>query len=169
MINLAQLTEQDFEKMAQEIQTISETKSENEIFELIGNALHDSGMTVSTSKTFDIIHPKMYNESLEKFSMEKSFDFVADTEPLTAEDAKEEGRNFWKRFKDKLKSAICNDSKIRDLLTGDGTLKDYLIAGVPLILAALGLGAINPLLLAIIAAVFALIVKVGFQAYCEVA
>jgi hypothetical protein len=54
-------------------------------------------------------------------------------------------------------------------LEGDGTLKDYLIAGIPLILAALGIGALNPLALAIVAAVVALIVKVGFQAYCEMA
>ena len=61
------------------------------------------------------------------------------------------------------------NSKIKELLEGDGTLKDYLIAGIPLILAALSIAALNPLALAIIAAVFALIIKVGFQAYCEIA
>ena len=168
MVNLAQLTEEDFEKMAQEIDEINETNSEDDLLERIGNALHDSGLTVATGNNFEIIKPKMFNQNLEKFSMKASLDFVADTTPLTTEDAVEEGRRFVGRFKDKLKVVLCNDSKIRDLITGEGTLKDYLIAGVPLVVAALGLTALNPLLLAIVAAVFALIVKVGFQTYCEI-
>jgi hypothetical protein len=169
MVNLAQLTEADFEKMAQEIQEISETQTEDSLLETIGNALHDSGLTVSTANSFEILQPKAFSEATEKFSMKRSFSFVSDTTPMSTNEAKEEGRKFWQRFKDKLRSAICNDSKIKELLEGDGTLKDYLIAGIPLILAALGIGALNPLALAIVAAVVALIVKVGFQAYCEMA
>lgn len=103
--------------------------------------------------------------------MTKSVDFVADPSPILPKDAKAEGRKFWHRFEDKLRSSICNDPKIRELLTGDGKLKDYLIAGVPLVTAALGMAALlapYAPLLAILAAVFALIAKVGFQAYCEI-
>jgi hypothetical protein len=167
MINLAQLTEADFEKMAQEIQEISETQSEDSLLESLGNALHDSGLTISTANSFEILQPKAFNEATEKFSLKKSISFVADRTPITTSEAKEEGRKFWQRFKDKLRSAICNDPKIKELLEGDGSLKDYLIAGIPLILSALGIGALNPLALAIVAAVVALIVKVGFQTYCE--
>lgn len=169
MINLAQLTEADFEKMAQEINEISEKQSEESLLAILGNALHDSGLTVSSSNSFAILQPKMFNEGIEKFSMKKSMDFVSETDPLTPNDAEAEGRRFWQRFKDKLRAAICNDSKIKELLEGDGTLKDYLIIGIPLILAALGVAVLNPVWLAIIAAVFALIMKVGFQAYCEIA
>jgi hypothetical protein len=113
--------------------------------------------------------PKMFNEGTEKFSMKKSMNFVSETEPLQPIEAEAEGRRFWQRFKDKIRVTICNDSKIKELLEGDGTLKDYLIAGIPLILAYLSIPALYPLALAIIAAVFALIIKVGFQAYCEIA
>ncbi len=167
MINLAQLSEVDFEKMAQEINEISETKSEEALFAIIGNALHDSGLTVSSSNSFEILNPKMFSEVTEKFNMKKSLEFVSETEPLSPDDAQAEGKKFWQRFKDKLKVTICNDAKIKALLTGDGTLKDYLIAGIPLVLTALSIGVLNPLALAIIAAVFALIIKVGFLAYCE--
>jgi hypothetical protein len=167
MITLAQLSEADFEKMAQEIQEISDSQTEDSLMEIIGNALHDSGLTTSSDNSFLILQPKAFNEGIEKFSLKKSVSFVADTAPLTSVEAKEEGRRFWRRFRDKLRNAICNDSKIRELLEGDGNLKDYLIAGIPLILAALGIGVLNPLALAIIATVVALIVKVGFQAYCE--
>lgn len=168
MINLVQLTEVDFEKMAQEIQEISDQQSEDALFESIGNALHDSGLTTASDNSFEIIQPKVFNEAKEKFSMKKAYSFVADTTPLTIEESKEEGKRFWGRFKDKLKATICNDTKIKALLLGDGTLKEYLIAGIPLILAALGIAALNPLALAIVGAVMALIVKVGFQAYCEI-
>lgn len=167
MINLSQMTEQDYEKMAQEINEISQTKSETELLELIGTALHDSGLTVSTSESSEIVQPKMFNENKEKFSVAKSFDFVVKSEPLTQNDAKEEGEKFWYRFKDKLQDVICTDSRIKELITGNGTLKDFIVAGIPLVLAALGLITINPVFLAIIAAVFALILKVGFKAYCE--
>ena len=169
MINLAQLTEADFEKMAQEITEISETESEESLLATLGNALHDSGLTDTSSNSIEVLKPKMYNEGTEKFSMRKSMNFVSETEPLQPIEAEEEGRRFWQRFKDKLRVTICNDSKIKELLEGDGALKDYLIAGIPLILAALSIAALNPLVLAIIAAVFALIIKVGFQAYCEIA
>lgn len=145
MIYLAQLTEEDYEKMAQEIQDISESHNEESLLTIIGNALHDSGLTVSDSPTFEVLRPKAFDENVEKFSLKKSMKFVADPDPLSGDDAKEEGKKFWQRFKDKLKSAICNDSKIKELLKGDGSLKDYLLVGLPLVLSALGLGSLSPL------------------------
>jgi len=168
MINLAQLTEADFERMAQEINEISETQSEETLLTILGNALHDSGLTISSSNSFEILQPKMFNEGTEKFSMKKSMKFVSDTDPLSPNEAEEEGRRFWQRFKDKLRVTICNDPKIKELFEGDGSLKNYLIIGIPLILAALSI-TLNPLGLVIIATVFALILKVGFQAYCDFA
>jgi len=168
MMTLAQLTEQDFEQMALEIQRISRTSTEDELYITLGKALDDLGFAVSTNRSFELIQPKMFGSRGERISMTKSLDYVANVKPTTKVNAKKEGKKFWKRFKDKLQNTICNDPKIKELMTGNGTLKDYLIAGIPLVLAALGLGVLNPVLLAIIAAVFALISKVGFQAYCEV-
>lgn len=166
MINLAQLTESDFEKMAEEINEISQTQSEDSLLTILGNALHDSGLTVSNSNSFEILKFKAFNPEIEKINLRSTIDFVSNTDPLTPKEAKSEGSRFWKRFKDKLKVAICNDSKIKVLMEGNGTLKDYLIIGIPLILAGLSIS-LNPLTLAIIATIFALIIKVGFQAYCE--
>lgn len=168
MINLAELNEQDFEKMATEIQSVSDTNSEKQLFELLGTALHISGYTVANSNSFDIIKPKMYDEKIEKFSILKSIHYYTAKSALSKKEAEEEGKSFWLRFKDKLKIAICNDPKIKELMTGQGKLKDYLIVGIPLVLAALGVAVLNPILLAIVATVFALIVKVGFDAYCEI-
>jgi len=168
MIALTQLTEQDFEKMAREIQEISETRTEDNLYEAIGYALYDSGYAVATSNSFAILQPKMYNERVEKFNMQKSIDYVADIQPLKADEARKEGKRFWGRFKNTLKKVICSDEKVAKLINGEGTLKDYLITGIPLIITALGASALNPVVLAIVAAVLALIVKIGFAAYCEI-
>jgi len=164
MYYLSQLTEPEFEIMAEEI---NENKSENELFQLIGEALHNSGFTVSTSNTVGIMQTKMFNQDVESISLIKSIDFLTETEPLSTEEAIEEGGKFWERFKDKLRSVICNDLKIKELIEGDGSLKDFLVIAIPLILAALGITVLSPMLLIVIAAVFALIVKVGFNAYCS--
>lgn len=169
MINLAQLSEADFEKMAQEITEISETQNERSLLTILGHALHDSGLKVSSANSFEILEPKTANKSNEKFNIKNSLRYVAETDPLTPDEAEAEGKKFWKRFKDKLRTALCNDSKIKQLLEGEGTLKDYLIAGIPMVLSALGIAMLNPVALAIIGASFALIIKVGFQAYCETA
>jgi hypothetical protein len=169
MINATQLTDADFEKMALEIQEISLDQTEDSLFQTIGNAMHDNGLTVSTEDSMELFQPKAFNEGSEKFNMVKSFSYVSDTMALSAHDAKGEGRSFWTRFKTKLRGTICNDVKIKELLDGEGKLTDFLKTGIPLIIAALGLTVLNPLWLAIIAAVFALILKVGFKTYCEIA
>jgi hypothetical protein len=168
MLTLAQMTDQDFERMASEIQSLSRNSPDDELFTAIGKGLDDLGYTVSTSRNYDLILPKMYGLAGDKVSMLKSFNYVANVKPVTKINAKKEGKKFWKRFKEKLQKAICNDPKIRELMEGEGTLKDYLKVGIPLVMAALGLAVLNPVVLAIIAAVFALIVRVGFKAYCEI-
>ena len=167
-MTLAQMTEQDFEQMATEIQRISRNNSDDDLYTAIGKALDDLGYAVATNRSFELIQPKMTSSAGARFSMTRSLDYVANARPAKKTDAKKEGKKFWARFRAKLQSTICNDPKIKELLTGNGTFKDYLIAGIPLVLAALGLSVLNPVLLAIIAAVFALIAKVGFQAYCEI-
>lgn len=164
---LMQLTEQDYEKMADDIIKISMEKSEDDLLLFIGNALHDSGYRVSTSENDDIIEPEMFNHHLEKVNLIKSLNFLMDKQSLTATRAKEDGGKFWRRFKEKLRIAICKDGKIKDIITGNGTLKDYLVIGIPLVLTALGVVTLDPIFLAIIAATFALILKVGFEAYCD--
>ncbi len=164
---LMQLSGNNLDNVARDVQKISEEMSETELYAIIGNALHDLGYTVAHSNDFEIITPKAYDEKSELISLYKSVSYVANTKALEKDEALKEGKSFWSRFGEKLRSTICSDPKIKSLITGQGTLKDYLTIGIPMVLAALGVGAINPVLLAIIAASFALIVKVGFKAYCE--
>ena len=165
MINLEQLTKADFERMAQEINEISETQSEDSLLAIIGNALHDSGLTVSTSNSFQILQPKMYNEEIEKFSVIKSINFVSETAPLTPNDAVKEVRNFLER----IRGVICNDPKIIMLFEGNGTLEDSIRNIIPIILTAVGVGLPNPILFAIAVAVLCIIIKVGYKTYCQIA
>lgn len=67
-----------------------------------------------------------------RISLTEAFEDVGDSTPLEKGQAVEEGRAFWKRFKEKLKNAICNDPKIQELMLGQGSLKDYLMVGIPL-------------------------------------
>jgi DNA-binding FrmR family transcriptional regulator len=78
-------------------------------------------------------------------------------------------RGFWTSFKTKAQKVICKEKVIVDFFTGEGsyTLKDALKYIIPIVIGALGLSAINPLTLAIIIGVLALIAKIGFKAYCE--
>jgi hypothetical protein len=96
MTNLAQLTEQNFALMAHEIQDISDNESEDSLFEIIGNALHDGGMTVSDSDSYEIIEPKIYNAKAGELSLKKSVAFVADTTSLTPDNAEKRVRNSGK-------------------------------------------------------------------------
>ena len=182
---LDELNELDFERIASDIEEMSKM-DEGEIYEIIGNSLKREGYSVvkkarprkaagkakaaRKARGFDIIQPNMmFDDKRKNISPLKAMKFV--NEPLLPEtdSARDEGRRFWDRFKDQLRKTICNDEKIKTLLTGKGTLKDYLVVGIPIVLSALGIGALSPVMLVVVASVFALILKVGFEAYCELA
>lgn len=165
MLTLAQLTPADFEQMAAEIQYINEHQSEETLFTVIGNALHDSGLTVADGESFQLVVPKAYNEATTPFSLKSSFDFAANTQPNN--EAQKEGRKFWRRFRAKLRHTICNDPKIQALMAQGGDLKDYLMIIIPIIMSALGFTVLNPLALGVIAAIMALLIRTGFDAFCE--
>jgi hypothetical protein len=167
MVNLAQLTEQDFALMADQIEQTSSNESEENLFKTLGNALHDGGYKVCSGTNYEIIEPKMFDQNTEKFNMMKSMKFVQDTSALSAYDAEKEGKKFFKRFKEKANAIICSEPKIKELINGEGTLKEYLMIGIPIVLAALSIAALNPLALTIIATIFAMIIKIGFAAYCD--
>ena len=76
MYYLTQLSENDYQNMAAEIQDISETKSDNELFQIIGNSLHNSGLDVSISNTFSTIQPKVFDHVKKALSFYKAIDLV---------------------------------------------------------------------------------------------
>lgn len=165
MLTLAQLTPTDFEHMEREILQINEGNSEEALCTVIGNALHDSGLTVAEDDSFKLVVPKVYNEATTPFSLKSSFDFTANTQPNNQ--AQQEGRKFWRRFRNKLRHTICNEPTIQALMDQGGDLRDYLAIIIPIIMGALGLTVLNPLALGLIAAVLAMLIKSGFHAFCE--
>ena len=84
------------------------------------------------------------------------------------EAAVESGKSFWQRLKDQIKNAICTNSTIKDFFTGDATLGKTLRVIVPIILTAIGITVINPMLMAALVACISLLIKAGYNAYCEI-
>ncbi|MEQ8242354.1 hypothetical protein [Fulvivirga sp.] len=165
MKQLAEFTEEDFENLEKDIYRLSD-RSADDLYRIIGNGLYDLALKVSENEGESIVESSM--SFSKKLNTIAAVDYVENAESIASASASENGKGFFKRFKQRLKNAICNDEKIKKLMEGKGSLKEYLIIGIPMVLAALGMAALNPVLLAIIAATFALIVKVGWEAYCNI-
>lgn len=111
--------------------------------------------------------PKTDGIKAEGLNIETLNQFINNTSTLTEKEAKQEGESFWKLVKVKLQHEICSNKEIEKLMSGEGKLKDYLLIGIPIVIAAIGIPAISPIALPIVVSVFALIIKVGFEAYCS--
>ena len=169
MVNVLNLNEEELEKMALEIETLSRESSKEQLYELIGNSLYDSGLSVvksdgAVASNYGFLQPAMFDSSVETFSVSKVADYVWHTEPIDKAQAGTFGKNLMK----KVKKVICKNTKIAELFTNDGTLKDNLQMLIPLLLTALGFAALTPLALAIIAGIIALVLKIGYVAYCDI-
>lgn len=167
MIRLSTFTDTDYERLADAIEQLSTTKSEAQILEIIGNGLRDEGYQVATDDPTRIIEPIAIDQDSRELRFPETIRYVADTEAGAESDAVTTGRNFWQRFTDRLRTYLCTDAGIRKLMSGDGALKDYLKIGIPIVLAGLGIGTLSPVMLAIVASVFALIIRKGWEAYCD--
>ncbi len=161
-LNLTQLTDNDWKNLTSEIQEISK-RDENDIYTTLGNALYDLGYDVS-DKVNELIKPKM-----SMASPKQVMQYVADTTPITADDAEEKGKKYMERVKEQLKPAICNNPSLKNLIDGVTTLENYLKVLLPAILAALGVASITitPVILTLAAGAIALLIKIGFDAYCS--
>jgi hypothetical protein len=78
--------------------------------------------------------------------------------------------DFWKRFNKQAKKTICNSEEVQNFINNKGnlTIKVTLKYVVPLIVSTLGLSTINPIALAIVIGILALIAKTGFNTYCNI-
>lgn len=165
---LKDLTEEDYKVLAEQIETLSQ-QDENEIFKIIGNSLNREGYSVADDAEPGILQPKMMidfpNRRIDPL---KALEFANSPFKIKKVDARKTGKSFWKKFEKKIKKEICSNESIKAIITGNGTLVDYLKAGIPILLTALGITAVNPTMLAVIIAVFALIVKVGYKTYCDI-
>lgn len=162
------MSDVDYQQMADQIQSISDAKSEEELYEVIGNGLYDLGYDVAEDESDAVIAVKHEIASYGQVNLSKAFSFVADNASLTIAAASSKGRGFWDRFEKKVKHFICTNPDIQELMNGNGSLREYVKVAIGLILSALGIVALSPVALGIITAVIALIVKIGWQAYCDV-
>lgn len=154
--------------MAMQIEALAAQKSEKDLYMALGNALYDSGIVLDENGAVSLDAFDYFDSEKQKLNLSKSFDFVSDPTPLDKDASKTNGKKFWERFKDELRKFICENSEMKKLFEGEGTLRDYLKVAIPIIISALGWAAMGPLGLTILASVAALIAKVGFAAYCNV-
>ena len=162
---LAILENQDYEELANEVQQIASTKSEDSLYEILGNAIYDSGLEISPIGFPEATMFRIRIKNSQKFNLIKTMDFVQNSAPLTKEEAKKEGKSLFQR----IKKEICTNEKIKEFFTGESALRDYLKTIIPIILAIISSSlTLGPIGLAIAVAILALLIKVGYQAYCDI-
>ncbi|HTL82387.1 MAG TPA: hypothetical protein VL651_11815 [Bacteroidia bacterium] len=164
MKHLEEFSKSDYASIAKDIAGMT-SKSEDELFTVIGHGLNDSGLKASDKN--NVLFERV-DRIAGKVSAKKAFNFVAATDPLDHDEAQRKGKVFWKKFKEKVRSIICDNKALSDVIEGNGTLEDKLKVIIPVVLAALGMAAINPTLLLVISAALAIIAKAGFEAYCDI-
>ena len=166
MKKFTQYSKQDIKNIAQTAIKLSK-KSEEELFIVIGHGLNDLGL--KPSKRNKILYERVDTIGGNIRAI-KAFGFVENTKALNSIEAKKRGREFSNKFNEIVKSIICSNKKVNDFINGNGNLKleDVLSYLIPLIIAALGLTAINPTLLAVIIGAIGILLKIGFAAYCKI-
>jgi len=159
-----QLNDQDLAQLASEIEALSR-EDDDQLFELTGNALYDIGLApVEETTDGPLLQPVMYNPNIAKVNLSSIADYVMKTDPLTKTESIKSGKNF----KERLRKAICSNKTIAAIFKSDTALKDNLKQIIPKVMGILGLAALSPLNLLIVCAVIALILKIGYDAYCGV-
>lgn len=158
-------------------------KSDKEIEDFVGEYMIANNLAVSTVSGTPIVIAQPVSitssNSLRRArksyrgvvgeSFEQSGHMEVMSEEISQPSAEEEGRKFAYR----LQKAICTDKKLYDLLYDTDacdTLKNTIIGILPQLLVAMGVtGAITGTIwVAIIAAAIALILRVGYNMYCQV-
>ncbi|MFA5298250.1 MAG: hypothetical protein WC389_08605 [Lutibacter sp.] len=164
-MKLATLENQDYAQLAEQVQAIVESKSDDNLYEIIGNALYDSGLDIAPDEYPEAAIPITFDEKTVNFSILKSMKFVEDTTPISKSEAQRKGKKLWQR----IKKELCGNEKIKDFFTGESNLKENLKTIIPIILGLISSTlALGPLGLAIAVAIIALLFKVGYQSYCEI-
>jgi len=157
---MVELNDKNLDKMASEIEALCESRSEDELCEMIGNVLYDEGLAIAETDDLMLVSA-MYDAKKEDFSITKIADYVMDTKPIKKGKAKKEG----KIFRDKLKKMICTNETIVKYFSKGGDLKE----GIKFILEILKKTIpISQITLVVIAAAIALILKVGINKYCGI-
>lgn len=160
-----QLSESELQEMATQIEVLKDSEPQD-LYRVLGNALHDSGLTTSQTNDSTVLTDKIVS-SQKAFNVMAAVDFVADTTALSRAEAETEGESFSKRFQEKLRIAICTDDSVVSVFGHEGSIKDFIKASIPIVVTTLGISVLSPLALVIISTALALLVKAGFATYCD--
>lgn len=164
-MKLELLKNQNYAELADQVKEITESKSEDNLYEIIGNALYDSGLELAPQGYTEAAIPLSMNLKTMNYDFLKSVNFVEDTTPISKSEAMKKGKGLWKR----IKTELCSNNKIKDFFTGDSNLKDNLKMLIPIILGLVSSTlALGPLGLTIAVTIIALLIKIGYQEYCEI-
>ena len=168
MIDFTNLKDEQLVVLADQILDVSKKKSAKDLYQLLGNALRESGFSVDAEGNATPMPDKFFERSPgQKMDIQESFQRLSELASKNGAEIETDGKNFWERFKEELRNTLCKDEKIKNLFNTDGALKELIKISIPVILTALGWAAMGPFGLAILAGVLALIAKVGFKVYCE--
>jgi hypothetical protein len=129
----------------------------------IGNGLYDENLEVNEQAGKIVLEPKAINTPA--FALQ-SFMFVKNPTPRNEEDSKQDGEKFFKRLNEKIQKEICTNKTIYSLFMEENNLKSALSQILPIVLAGIAVS-LNAIGMAILIAILALIIKVGYQSYCE--
>lgn len=156
MKNVNTMTADEIETMADQVIAFQD-ENDSELFRIIGSNMHSSGLVVSNNP----------NELVDFAPNWKNRALMLNMDADAAFDAVAAGAGFWERFKAKIHQMICSNEQLRNIIMGDGSLRQKLIAAIPIILTLLGIAALTPPMVAVIAAALAFIARAGFAAYCN--
>lgn len=142
---------------------ISQKNDLDDLFRTIGNGLYDENLEVIEQAGKIVLEPKAINTPT--FAMQ-SFMFVKNANPQSEEDNKQEGEKLFKRINTKIQKEICTNETIYSLFMKENNLKSALSQILPIVLAGIAVS-LNAIGMAILIAILALIIKVGYETYCE--
>lgn len=161
MKTFAELNEKELNLTVEAAENAKERFSENELIELLDT------LVLKNSKEGVIYESGLREVDFETL-LAQSEDFLKKDKTFISNKEGLFGFN-WGSFNEKAKQIICKNRVIIDFIEGKGThtLKSTLKDIIPIIISVLGFSAINPITLAIVIGILAIIAKIGFNAYCN--
>jgi hypothetical protein len=152
----------DIDRLVGDVEALR-TRSEDDILNYAGNLLVANGLTVSGSESGTVVVT-----AAEVFNLQKSLAAFHLADSAVNAAAAEGGK-----FKERLEYAVCSSPTLYKLLgdnDGNSTVKDTIKKSldivVPMICSATVAGALAGFWVGLIAAALALMLKIGYAAYC---
>lgn len=188
MKTIEDFTMEDFSRIADKAIRLNKTTSEDELYQMLGSNL--SKLTVPQNKSLPYVEVRSSGlgqrhisgtdtMGLQWGSHKELFHVPGSggrrttrvlSIPARVPAVPADGKEFFEKFRHTIGKVICNSSTIIDFIKGNGsyTIKDLLVAIIPIIFTAIGIVVLNSVMISIIAGILALIIKSGFQSYCSI-